>query len=99
MSVEHELCFVWGPPLVGQRAWMLRSAEASAPEVDVRLLLTAENSELAPLLARLEAELARAADSGRNCHIYCELPWGLLHEDFELEDWLQSRPEFAQKDP
>jgi hypothetical protein len=99
MSIEHELCFVWGPPLVGQRTWMLRSAQASPPEVEVRLLLAPDRAELGPLLRSLEAELARAAASERSCHIYCELPWDLLLEDFALEDWLQQRPEFTGEKP
>jgi hypothetical protein len=99
MSIEHELCFVWGAPLVGQRPWILRSSQASPPDVDVRVLLNPENAELPALLARLEAEVTRAATGGKSCHIYCELPWGLLYEDFEIEDWLQKRPEFTGAKP
>lgn len=83
---------MWGAPLSGQRRWMLRSAELSKPEVDVSLLFSEPETELQSLLAALEAEMKRPVAEGYSGssprHIYAELPPSLLHQDFELDEWL-----------
>jgi len=85
---------VWGAPLSGQRRWMLRSAELTKPDTDVSLLFNGPDTSLASLLKQLEAEMARPLESELQRHIYIELPAALLHQDFELDEWLHSHPDW-----
>ena len=96
-SFAKELCFVWGAPLSGQRRWMLRSAELSKPEMDVTLCFSRPEETLPSLLKRMEHEMDRltAGESVKAQHLYVELPAGLLQQDFELEEWIASKPEWS----
>ncbi len=85
---------MWGAPLSGQRRWMLRSAELTKPDSDVSLLFNDPDATLASLLKNLEAEMARPLDAELHRHIYVELPVALLHQDFELDEWLHAHSDW-----
>ena len=92
----RELCFVWGPPLSGQRRWMSRAADDTAAEIVTTLLpLDSPDPDLdvEPILDSLKEVLARF-DESLSHHVYCELPWGFTNDAFLLEDWLEEHPEF-----
>lgn len=89
LNLTKELCFVWGAPLSGQRRWMLRSAELTKPEIAVTLCFSRPDESLASLLKRVEGEMAAYESQPISpFHIYVELPAALLHEDFEIEEWI-----------
>lgn len=99
---QKELCFVWGPPLSGQRCWMARAAGETDENIKVSLLPIENYSqppELPEILASLEKLLAEKTSLATQSshHIYCELPWGVVEDAFMLEDWLSTQPLF--KDP
>jgi hypothetical protein len=92
-----ELCFVWGAPLSGQRRWMFRSAELSRPETDVSLCFSGPDTTLEVLCRSIESEMEKltAGENVKPQHIYVELPPRLLYEDFELEEWLQTKRDWS----
>lgn len=93
----NECCFVWGPPLSGQRYWMVRAAEDTDPETVVTLL-PMENQNPQPsleeVIANLQMQLTSNFTHAQKRHIYCELPWEVTTDATVLEEWLASRPEF-----
>lgn len=96
MAKGKELCFVWGPPLSGQRYWMNRVALETDANLRVELMpleaYADDSTDLEGLLVRLgERLVADEAD-----HIYCELPWSFLDEALLLEDWIASREELRE---
>lgn len=96
-SFAKELCFVWGAPLSGQRRWMMRSAELSKPEMDVTLCFSRPEETLPSLLKRMEQEMEKLSvgESVKAQHLYVELPSHLLHEDFELEEWIATKKDWS----
>ncbi|MBS1985184.1 MAG: hypothetical protein JST16_13520 [Bdellovibrionales bacterium] len=80
---------------------MLRASEETDPEVSIALLpLENHNPQpsLEEVLASLHMVLAETVP-GRKRHIYCELPWDVVHDPSALEEWIGSRPEFAENGP
>jgi len=93
---SRELCFVWGPPLSGQRYWMHQTARATEAGKKAELLsLEAYSDGATPLEALLE-RVGALLETGDFDHLYCELPWSILDEDILLEEWIASRPELRE---
>jgi hypothetical protein len=90
----NELCFVWGPPCSGQLRWMMRSAEQSEAGTDVSLapLLDCQKG-LEECLDQTQAHLRRLQKQTRPQHLYVELPWQVISESLELDEWLSRCPE------
>ena len=94
----NECCFVWGPPLSGQRYWMVRAADETDAKVRTVLMpLESQNPQtsLEEVLAHLGVMLQEHSVDGQNSHIYCELPWSVTDDSLSLEEWIESRPEFS----
>ena len=73
---------------------MLRSAELSKPDAEISLVFSEPDVSLQALLKNVEAEMIRPVSEGKSRHIYVELPPALLHEDFELDEWLHTQPQW-----
>jgi len=90
----NELCFIWGPPMSGQRRWMAMAADDTDEKVHVSLLpLSDFGSDISfvDVLERLEKTIRSFHGEGRH-NIYCELPWEMTQEGFLFEDWLGENP-------
>lgn len=89
--MAQELCFIWGPPHCGQLRWMARSVQESLdPGVQTTLMPLKDNFEnegLSKTLQDLETQIFSKILPGKNSHhIYCELPWSIIDEDYLLEE-------------
>jgi hypothetical protein len=100
----NELFIVWGPPHSGQLRWMCKDFEASS-EYNIRsvvLPLTDFSDEglVKSQLAKIESQIAAPThDEKAGYHIFCEMPWKLLDEDLDLEDWVENTfKKFAFRD-
>ena len=84
----NELCFVWGPPMSGQRRWMATASEETDEKVHVSMLPLVDMSKDArfvDVLEKLESVIRNFGGEGRH-HINCELPWEMTQEGFLFED-------------
>jgi hypothetical protein len=90
----NELCFVWGPPMSGQRRWMAMAADDTDEKVQVSVLPLPDmghQTRFVEVLEKLEAVIRGHRSEGRH-NIYCELPWEMTQEGFLFEDWLGENP-------
>ena len=89
---------MWGPPLSGQRYWMVRAAEETEEGTYVTLLpIESHNPQpsIEDVLEQLNRVIMEGSIAGRPHHIYCELPWEVTGDAERVEDWIASRGEFV----
>ncbi len=91
----NELFFIWGPPHSGQLRWMAKDYEASVEygihSVILPLKDLGEEDALKNQLNLVEAQLKTPSKEGvTGHHVFCELPWSVLDEDLDLEEWIEN---------
>jgi len=95
---QNQLCFVWGPPLCGQRRWVAKSI-AESPHTATNRLFTIEDyddeSDFRESLNLLSSTLEKIP-SHSNERLYCTLPWKATDHGLELEQWIAEQKIFTQ---
>jgi hypothetical protein len=91
----NELYFIWGPPHSGQLRWMSKDYDSSSEYgIHSSLLPIQDAGDESTLSIQLKkVEMILAGPEIPNVvghHVFCELPWSVLEDDLDLEDWIEN---------